>query len=108
MYGNNVSHAKNRTRRRFLPNLQQVSFYSNGLEESVVVRTTAAGVRTVEKKGGIDAYLLSTSVTKLLSADLRKWRKRLVAKVGLPKYEPKNTRKSQPSKRRLKKQQAAA
>ena len=63
--GNNVSHANNRTRRRFLPNLQQVSLVSDALGESVQVRVSTQAIRTIEKNGGIDAYLLSTPTAKL-------------------------------------------
>ncbi len=63
--GNNVSHALNRTRRRFLPNIQDTSFFSETLERWVKVRVSARGMRTVEHKGGLDAYLTSTAKTKL-------------------------------------------
>ncbi len=58
MSGNNVSHANNKTRRRFLPNLQHVSFVSDLLGMSVQIRVATAGIRTIEKNGGIDAFLL--------------------------------------------------
>ncbi|HCS24071.1 MAG TPA: 50S ribosomal protein L28 [Alphaproteobacteria bacterium] len=93
MVGNNVSHANNKTKRRFLPNLQDASFYSVALAKNVKVKTTTHGIRTVEHKGGIDAYLLGTAPTKL-PTELRKVRKAIVAKVGeLPKPEPKPRRK---------------
>ncbi len=63
--GNNVSHANNRTRRRFLPNLQDVSLMSDVLGTTVQLRLSTRAIRTVEKRGGIDAYLLSTSSEKL-------------------------------------------
>ena len=63
--GNNVSHAKNRTRRRFLPNLQNITFMSEKLGRSIQLRVAASAIRTVEKKGGLDDYLLSSSNTKL-------------------------------------------
>ena len=63
--GNNVSHAKNRTKRRFLPNLQKISFISEKLGRSIRLRVAASAIRTVEKKGGLDEYLLNTSNTKL-------------------------------------------
>jgi len=63
--GNNVSHANNRTRRRFLPNLQKSSLMSDALGQTVQVRLSAAAIRTVEKRGGIDAYLLSTPDAEL-------------------------------------------
>ena len=63
--GNNVSHANNRTRRRFLPNLQHTSLPSDALGKSVRLRVTAHAIRTVEKKGGLDAYLMATGDAKL-------------------------------------------
>ena len=63
--GNNVSHAKNRTRRRFLPNLQNITFISEKLGRSIRLRVAASAIRTVEKKGGLDEYLLNASNTKL-------------------------------------------
>ena len=63
--GNNVSHAKNRTKRRFLPNLQNISFISDKLGKSIQLKVAASTIRTVEKKGGLDEYLLKTSNTKL-------------------------------------------
>lgn len=65
MSGNNVSHALNRTKRRFLPNVQNTSLYSEKLKRWVKVRVSTAGLRTVEHKGGFDAFLLSTAKTKL-------------------------------------------
>ena len=66
MSGNNVSHANNRTRRRFLPNLQDVSLMSDVLGHPVQLRLSTRAIRTVEKRGGIDAYLMSTASEKLV------------------------------------------
>ncbi|MEM8588285.1 MAG: 50S ribosomal protein L28 [Pseudomonadota bacterium] len=74
--GNNVSHAVNRTRRRFLPNLQKVSLLSDTLGEKVKLRLSTSTIRTVEKRGGIDGYLLSVPSTSL-TGDLRKLRRRI-------------------------------
>ncbi|MDB5314198.1 MAG: ribosomal protein [Rhodospirillales bacterium] len=63
--GNNVSHANNKTRRRFLPNLQESSFFSDVLAAQIRLRLTANGIRTVEHNGGIDSYLLETPDRKL-------------------------------------------
>ncbi len=63
--GNNVSHANNKTRRRFLPNLQETSLLSDVLGHSVRLRLSTRGIRTVEHNGGIDAFLLGTNNTKL-------------------------------------------
>jgi large subunit ribosomal protein L28 len=63
--GNNVSHANNKTRRRFLPNLQVTSLLSDVLGHEVRMRLSTRGIRTVEHNGGIDAFLLGTPNTKL-------------------------------------------
>ncbi len=63
--GNNVSHANNKTRRRFLPNLQVSSMLSDALGHGVRMRLSTRGIRTVEHNGGIDAFLLSTPNRKL-------------------------------------------
>jgi large subunit ribosomal protein L28 len=68
--GNNVSHANNRTRRRFLPNLQQASVLSEALG-SVRMRITTSAIRTIEKRGGLDAFLLGTANRKLMPEALR-------------------------------------
>ena len=58
--GNNVSHANNKTRRRFMPNMQVVSLLSQLLGRSVRLRMSVHGLRTVEHRGGLDAWLLSS------------------------------------------------
>lgn len=58
--GNNVSHANNKTRRRFLPNLQETSFWSDTLNVAVKLRVSTNGIRTVEHNGGLDSFLLGT------------------------------------------------
>jgi large subunit ribosomal protein L28 len=63
--GNNVSHANNRTRRRFLPNLQEASFFSEVLRGSIRLRVSTNGIRTIEHNGGLDAFLLSTPDRRL-------------------------------------------
>ncbi|MCA3367294.1 MAG: 50S ribosomal protein L28 [Roseomonas sp.] len=63
--GNNVSHANNKTRRRFLPNLQESSFWSEILAAPVKLRLSTNGIRTVEHNGGLDAFLLGTPDRKL-------------------------------------------
>jgi large subunit ribosomal protein L28 len=68
--GNNVSHANNKTRRRFLPNLQEASMLSDTLGASVKMRLSTRGIRTVEKNGGIDAFLLGTPNSRLPEAAL--------------------------------------
>jgi len=70
--GNNVSHAKNRTRRRFLPNLNNVTLLSETLGKSFKFRVAASAIRTVDHRGGLDAFLakardeeLSTNALKV-------------------------------------------
>ncbi|MGC2856143.1 50S ribosomal protein L28 [Novispirillum sp. DQ9] len=74
--GNNVSHAHNKTRRRWLPNLQSTSLVSEALGEMVKVRVSTNGLRTIEHRGGIDAFLLGTPAVEL-PADLRRMKKRV-------------------------------
>ena len=62
--GNNVSHANNKTRRRFLPNLQATTVLSDVLGP-VRMRVTTSGIKTIEHNGGLDAWLLGTNNTKL-------------------------------------------
>ncbi len=69
--GNNVSHAHNKTRRRFLPNLQKASLLSEALGQSVSLRLSAAALRTVEHKGGLDSFLLDAKSTDLSPEILR-------------------------------------
>lgn len=76
MSGNNVSHANNRTRRRFLPNLQDVSLFSEALGAPVKLRVSVHGLRSIEHNGGLDAYLTNTSSSKL-TVELRTYKKRV-------------------------------
>ena len=69
--GNNVSHAHNKTRRRFLANLQVASLLSEALGSSVRMRLSAAAIRTVEHKGGLDAFLLGARADSLSPEILR-------------------------------------
>ena len=63
--GNNVSHAHNKTRRRFLPNLQCVTVMSDVLGKQMSMRVAARTLRTIEHKGGLDKFLLGTANIKL-------------------------------------------
>ena len=65
MSGNNVSHANNRTRRKFLPNLQVTTMQSEILGRSVKLRVSTSAIRTVEKHGGIDSYLIQARNSEL-------------------------------------------
>jgi large subunit ribosomal protein L28 len=63
--GHNVSHANNKTKRRFLPNLKKVTFQSDKLKKNITLRVTNAAVRSVDFKGGLDQYLKSVKKQKL-------------------------------------------
>mmetsp|Transcript_32492 Transcript_32492/g.62598 ORF Transcript_32492/g.62598 Transcript_32492/m.62598 type:complete len:97 (+) Transcript_32492:1096-1386(+) len=65
MVGNNVSHAKNRTRRRFLPNLNDVTLQSEALGRGIKFRISASALRSVDHRGGLDAYLAKAKDTEL-------------------------------------------
>ena len=79
MTGNNVSHANNRTKRRFLPNIQNVRFFSESLNKYLSLKITVRTMRSVEKNGGIDNYLLKSKNSKL-NSETRKLKKILVSK----------------------------
>ena len=63
--GHNVSHANNKTKRTFLPNLQNVTLMSESLERSVRLRVSTHGLRSVEHNGGLDTWLMKTGDEKL-------------------------------------------
>lgn len=65
MSGNNVSHANNKTKRVFLPNLQNVTLLSEKLDRSFSFRVSAHGLRSVEHNGGLDNWLLKVADDKL-------------------------------------------
>ena len=74
--GNKVSHANNRSKRRFRPNLQRLSLLSDALGQTVRVRISVNGLRTVEKQGGLDAYLIGARA-EVLDADGLKLKRRV-------------------------------
>jgi len=82
LVGNNVSHANNKTKRRFLPNLQRASLVSDLLGETVRVRLATRALRTVEKIGGLDSFLLGAKTDRLgkKARDLKKRIERAKAK----------------------------
>lgn len=80
-YGNKVSHANNKTRRRFLPNLVNVTLASDSLGESFRFRISAYGLRCVEHRGGLDGFLLKSNNCEL-SDKARLIKKRIVEKQG--------------------------
>lgn len=75
--GNHVSHANNKTKRRFEINLHNVGVFSESLKRFITLRATAAGVRTVEHNGGLDGWLLKQAPSTLLP-HLRKLRDQVV------------------------------
>jgi large subunit ribosomal protein L28 len=79
--GNNVSHANNKSRRRFLPNLKEVSLMSEALERSFRLRITAYALRSVEHRGGLDAFLLKAREDEL-SRRAQLLRKQIMAKLA--------------------------
>ena len=77
--GHNVSHANNKTKRRFLPNLKKVKFKSEILKKSLKLTVSNAGVRSVDKKGSFDEFLKSVK-SRDLSSRLKKLKKSLISK----------------------------
>lgn len=77
--GNNVSHANNKSRRRFLPNLQETSVLSDALGQMVRLKVSTRGLKTIEHNGGLDAFLLGTNDSRL--PDEARRLKRRVAKA---------------------------
>lgn len=71
MSGNNVSHANNKTRRRFLPNLNDVSLQSDVLGRTFRFRISAAALRTVDHRGGLDAFMAKAKDAELSTAALK-------------------------------------
>ena len=71
MSGNNVSHANNRTKRRFIPNLQNVKLYSSILQKYINLNITIRTMKTVEKNGGLDSYLIKTSNRNLANTAIK-------------------------------------
>ena len=61
MSGNNVSHAKNKTKRKFIPNLQNVKFFSKTLDKFISMKVSVHALKSVEKNGGLDDFLKKTS-----------------------------------------------
>ena len=82
--GHNVSHANNKTKRRFLPNLKKVKFTSELLKRSMKLTVSNAGVRYVDKKGSFDEFL-KTVKNKNLSPRLKKLKKNILVKTPFQK-----------------------
>ncbi len=84
MVGNMRSHAENKTKRLFQPNVQDTTLYSELLGRSISIKVSAAGLRTIDHKGGLDAFLLNTAPTKL-DANLLKVKKQVEKKAQAKK-----------------------
>ena len=82
MTGNNVSHANNKTRRRFLPNLNEVTLLSEKLNRGYSLRISAAALRSVDHRGGLDAFLAKAKDAELSDRALKI--KREIAKADVP------------------------
>ena len=79
--GNNVSHANNKTKRTFLPNLQNVTLISDALAKSVRLRVSTHGLRSVEHNGGLDNWLVKTGDAQL-SLRARRLKRDVVKKLA--------------------------
>ena len=79
--GHNVSHANNKTKRKFFPNLKKVKFKSEILKRSIKLTVSNAGVRSVDKKGSFDEFLKSAK-SRFLSLRLKKFKKSIVNKTA--------------------------
>ena len=77
--GNNVSHANNKTKKRFLPNLKKITFKSDTLKRNIRLNVTSSALRTVDFKGGLDKFL-KTAKTKNLSKRVKKIKLSITAK----------------------------
>ena len=86
LVGNNVSHANNKTKKRFLPNLNTVTLISDKLDKSFRLKVSAAALRSVDHKGGLDSFLMTTRDEKLPPKAL-KIKKELIKFNQLPDPE---------------------
>ena len=77
--GNNVGHANNKTKKRFLPNLKKITFKSDALKRNIRLNVTSSALRTVDFKGGLDKFL-KTAKTKNLSKRVKKIKLSITAK----------------------------
>ena len=77
--GHNVSHANNKTKRRFLPNIRKIIFRSDILKKNIRLNVSNAALKTVDFKGGIDKFLKSAKVFKL-SKKAKKLRTKIISK----------------------------
>ena len=78
--GHNVSHANNKTKKRFLPNIKKITFRSDILKRSIRLNVSNSALRTVDYKGGLDFYLKSVKSFKL-SSKAKKFKNQIIAKA---------------------------
>ncbi|MBQ3784971.1 MAG: 50S ribosomal protein L28 [Alphaproteobacteria bacterium] len=83
MVGMNVSHSMRHTKRTFLPNLQKLSFHSDILNRDFALRVSTAGLRTLTKHGGLDAYVMSKPISRL-TPEMAAIKKAIEKKNGKP------------------------
>ena len=86
MVGNNVSHANNKTKRRFLPNLNDVTILSEILDRSFKFRVSAAALRTVDHRGGLDGFMAKAKDSELSEKALKVKREIQKAQVTTRKF----------------------
>ncbi len=87
LMGNNVSHAENRTRRAFRVNVKDQGFFSEALGRSVRMRVSVNGIRSIEHKGGLDAWLVNTAPSKL-PAEMRPIKAQVEKKLAASGKKP--------------------
>lgn len=100
MSGNKVSHSNRKTRRRFLPNLREVSFKSNALGVNINLKVSASTLRTINKYGDIDNFLVNYRFAKLTDTAKKyrlKIKRKLVAQGMLAEVEINNSKKAKKS-----------
>ena len=85
-FGHNVSHSNRKTNRRFQPNLQKVTLASEALGQPIPMRISTRALRTVQKKGGLDLFLLKTADKDLTEEALR-LKRRIRKRLAAPKSE---------------------
>ena len=100
MSGNNVSHSNRKTKRRFLPNLREMKFFSNALGVDVKLRVASSTLRTINKNGGIDSFLVNARFAKL-TIEAQKLRNKIKKKlIAIDKIsEVKNIKEKKPFKK---------
>jgi large subunit ribosomal protein L28 len=77
MSGNTVSHSNRKAKRRFMPNMQQVTLHSDALGQNVRMRITASTLRTIDHNGGLDNFLMTTH-SKSLSDEARLLKRKII------------------------------